>query len=1059
MPVRFHHRPIDATKPLNLHAWDGRLAWDLPGVRNGSLWDFQIPDVPDARRLQFKFRQVDPVSHAEVWESDDYVRRVRRAGVTDVWSFGASARPLYADPTQAPAGTVVAANAVLTVHVITRSRFRGGRLYAWDPFAGGQAPSAAVPEAARDDAAGVSRFDVTIQSWMVGGFHFKLLGPGGEDGDWEPEASNRVWRPADGLSVWVKSGQVSVRRAPLALTNVPMDVLYPAAAAPPGFILRDPVEQLEQALAPVGPPVPADPGGLFAVATYRVPIYPGAAYEVRAADADEPGGRLDRPFPADSARPTATSRLVLGAPGWVANFPPVGRTVTVAVTPRAASAFAGGVIVRVGVGSAAAHDAVPAALQAGGDWNAAVAAVPGVRHWVQLVPAGGLPEPKPYDWLDVRRYFTPPAAGGAATVYTTEGVYGTSAAGRTTFAEPPAGRAALMAAAFGQATVAAGAFGPGELPHGPTQVVGTTYFVVHAPHAVTAELVLVEEAAAGGPARAAPVAMALTPDGLYWWCRVPSARAPHGARYRFALNGTDEVMDPAARWVADPGDFNTAPGQSPADPSTAWARVADPAVVAAALGPGGWDTMGWEALLLYEVHPKRFTNLSPGPLAPLDLLADELKAANRLGQPGYLRQLPVTALALLPVHEFRSTDSWGYNPAFYFAVDSGYGGPEALARLVRAAHAAGRGVLLDLVYNHCNDSPLTRIARDVYRNGDAWGDKINNAHPMVVEFLRQATVYLWRTFGLDGFRFDSTKTIIDNMGWGSLGAIRAAVRAAAAAAGKRWPYFVGENDPKYWDMTTPAWGVIDGQWAMDELRAVGDAAYDPWNDGADHAGEVRAKLEVPHAWGRSFAEATRFGESHDSVSGQDAWNKRIAARPPYRQGFQMAKAVGALALLANGVPMVFMGQEVGETRYFSFDNAGPVTNPQDHDLPPGSATDQTRVLAWFRSLMGLRNDPAKGLRGNENGQSVRTGHRTVALSVAGGRLFVVVTFGTADVRQDSGWLGLPGGATYKEIFNSSWPAFQVEFEAERPNGGHDAWIRSGQSLNLPYIGAVVLERR
>jgi hypothetical protein len=56
-------------------------------------------------------------------------------------------------------------------------------------------------------------------------------------------------------------------------------------------------------------------------------------------------------------------------------------------------------------------------------------------------------------------------------------------------------------------------------------------------------------------------------------------------------------------------------------------------------------------------------------------------------------------------------------------------------------------------------------------------------------------------------------------------------------------------------------------------------------------------------------------------------------------------------------------------------------------------------------------------------------------------------------------LGLPSGAAYKEIFNSSWPAFQVEFEQEHGNGGYDAQITSGQILNLPYVGAVVLQQR
>jgi hypothetical protein len=44
------------------------------------------------------------------------------------------------------------------------------------------------------------------------------------------------------------------------------------------------------------------------------------------------------------------------------------------------------------------------------------------------------------------------------------------------------------------------------------------------------------------------------------------------------------------------------------------------------------------------------------------------------------------------------------------------------------------------------------------------------------------------------------------------------------------------------------------------------------------------------------------------------------------------------------------------------------------------------------------------------------------------------------------------------MFNSSWPAFQVASEPEQSNGGYDARISSGQILNLPFVGAVVLQR-
>jgi len=1039
--------PVNPARTYKVHAWDDWSTWELDPTPHAGHVDFPLPRSRDARELRFMFHAADPQTDRDTWERDDFIRRIRVAAPTDVWSFDFTARILY----RAPSGSGTALNPgdVVTVHVISQRRFKGGRIFAWNPY-DAAGPSAYFDEWARADPE--STFSIPLASWMIAGFHFKLVGPrtAGKDDLWEPDGSNRVWTPADGKEVWIKSGQVSVRGRKLALGSWPIEVQFPASlGSPPLLDLVDPVEQLHQRLEAVAVnPVPAAP--LFRIGRYDAPIYADAVYELNApgAEGEEP---LVRPFPARPGVAISTSRFVLGAGGWVPALPAASGPVQLVIQPRPASAFSGGVTIEAGVGAAPAHDAVAGVRQADGTWLATVTVPMGVRTWVKLIGAGGA-EPRPYESIDIRRFFTSDPA--VPRYFTAEGVYGLSKAGTVTFGEPPS-RIALMRAAFG---TAAGVFDAGEMPHGPTRDGTDMYFVLHAPHAAWARLVLIDDAAAGGPARR-HVSMTLTGDCFYWWCKVLASDVPAGTRYRFALNDDVEVMDPAARDVLDSGSFETTPADAPADATKSWSLVSDIAAIAATAHSPSWRTMGWEALLLYELHPKRFTDLGTAALAWLDVLADELKATSRLGRPGYLRALPITALQLMPVHEFRSTNSWGYNPAFFFAVDSHYGGAPALACLVQEAHRAGRAVLLDLVYNHMNDSPLTRIAPEVYRNGDAWGDRIYNAHPMVRQFFRQATVYLWRTFGLDGFRFDSTKTIVENDGWGFLDAIRKAVRDGATADEQPWPYFVGENDPKFWDITDTRWGVMDGQWDITEVYDLGFAAYDPWNASDDHAQALKSDLEVPHSWGRPFFEAMRFGESHDSVSGQDPGNRRIAARPPYHQGLQMAKAIGAISVLSKGVPMVFMGEEVGETRYFSFDSEGPATNPQAHDLPDRAATDNTRVLGWFRSLMGLRNDGVKGLRGDDSVQVVRTGRRTVAFTCGSGQqLFIVATFGTEDQQQDSSWLGLPRNGRYKEILNSSWPVFQVEFEQERTNGGYAASIQSGQLLNLPFIGAVVLER-
>jgi 1,4-alpha-glucan branching enzyme len=1051
-----HHAPLDSSLLWHLHAWqlswDGNGVWDPPGTSAGSIVNFQFPSVPDVRWLQFKFRSTSAKTGVSTWESDDVVRQIVDPNAAELWTFESSARILTHDPV--PPGVLFSAGDVLTIHAITNSRFAGGQIYAWNPYDPTQ-PTAFFPQTARDSAQGLSTFSIPLANWMARGFHFKLVArdPGGNP-LWEPNASNRVWRPCDGASVWIKSGQCDVRSQELVLTPIDVEVLLPASVAtPPALVLEDVAEELRLPIAAIQTqPYPGSP--LFRVATYRPRIYPQAGYNLSVAPGNGETALITRPFPANPADLTQASRFMLGTGPWMAAFPAVSAA-DLQIGPQSQSSFASGVRAQVFLGnSAMPYQSVGAQQLADGSWSVALTLMRGTTTSVRLLPTAGN-ERQPYTWIDTSRYFTPNTSD---TYFTTEGVFGITARGRTPFGEPPVARAALMQAAFGNAIVAAGVFGRDEMPHGATLVGDDVYFVIHAPHAVVATLVLVDDTTSAKATRS-EIPMSLGRDTFYWWGAIPKARAPPGTRYRFILNDDSEVLDPAAREVLDTGTFDVSYQADPNDPTTSWSVVLDVAEVRARAHTPPWNTLGWQALLIYEMHVRRFTD-GPPATAPFDLLIDELQPSNRLGSPGYLRSLPVTAFELLPVHEFNSAISWGYDPSFYFAVDGHYGGSAGLARFVSAAHQNGRAVLLDVVYNHSLGSSLMKIAPDVYRNGDYDGDRMNCGHPMVLEFLRQATLHLWHTFGIDGLRFDDTQTIVTKCqgGWEFLAAIRSALRAAVSAEGQPWPYCVAENSATSpWDISNPGFGVMDGQWGIDEVYRVRDASYDLWGT-SDSADPLRREMNNPAYWGRPFFQAVRFGESHDMVSAQDAGNQRIAARPPFGLGLQLAKALGTLTLLSNGIPMLFMGQEVGETRPFAFDSSAPALNPQQYTQQPATAYN-VRVLAWFRQLMGLRNDGAQGLQGDANYQSVAVGHRTLAFACGLDQsLFVVVTFGTANQQQNSSWLGLPAGRAYKEIFNSSWPDFQVESELQRSNGGYEARIRSGQILNLPFVGAVVLQR-
>jgi 1,4-alpha-glucan branching enzyme len=907
-----HHQPLGAGSIWNLHAWqlawDGNSVWDPRGVGNAGLMDFKFPAVPDPRTLQFKYRATSATSGVSTWEPDDFVRQVVNITATDIWTFAQSARILSQPPS--PPGVVFQAGDALTFKVVTKQQFAGGQIYAWNPYDPTN-PSAFFPQSARDAVAGVSTFTVPLASWMVAGFHLKLMTYSANGNQiWEADASNRVWRPRDGASLWLKSGQCDVRNQPLALTPVQLEILLPAAATAPALTLNDVAEGLQLPVT-VSACRPYTGSPLFQVASYSPTIYPQAAYNLSANSGSGESAPITRAFPANPADLTQISRFALGASAWLTNFPVVAASVTLSIGPRNPSNFVAGFAVQLSVGNSTPYLSIPARSAADGSWTAVLTVAQNTTTSIKLLPAVGA-EPTPYDWIDTGRYFTPPAA--PTTAYTTEGVYGLTSRGKTPFADPLPSRAVLLRAAFGAAIVNTGVFGSNEMPQGATLVGTDVYFVVHAPHAVWAELVLVDDSAPG-PAVRREIPMTLTADTRYWWCAVPVLNAPAGTRYHFVLNDNLEVMDPAGRAVQDNGNFDVAFGADPNDATTSWSKVLDVAAVSASAHASPWQTMGWQNLVIYEMHAVRFTNLAPGALAPLDLLVDELKPVSRLGELGYLYALPVTAIELMPVQEFSSALSWGYDPSFYFAIDGHYGGSASLANFVSAAHQSGRAVFLDVVYNHSLGSPLMQIAPDVYRNGDYDGDRMNCGHPMVLEHLRQATLHISRTFGIDGFRFDDTQTIATQCqgGWGFLATLRASIRAAASAEGRSWPFCVAENSATSpWDISNPGFGVMDGQWGIDEVYRLRDASYDTWHPGSDDAPPLCQEMNNPAYWGRPYFQAVRFGESHDMVSAQDPANLRIAARPSFGDGLQLAKALGTLTLLSNGIPMLFMGQEVGE---------------------------------------------------------------------------------------------------------------------------------------------------
>lgn len=119
----------------------------------------------------------------------------------------------------------------------------------------------------------------------------------------------------------------------------------------------------------------------------------------------------------------------------------------------------------------------------------------------------------------------------------------------------------------------------------------------------------------------------------------------------------------------------------------------------------------WNELVIYELHVGSFNDSDESGPGTFDEIVPRL---------AYLADLGINAIEIMPVLEFPMSFSWGYNPSDPFAVESALGGPQGLQGFVKAAHALGIAIIMDVVYNHFGPGDL-----DLWRF-DGWSDDDHN---------------------------------------------------------------------------------------------------------------------------------------------------------------------------------------------------------------------------------------------------------------------------------------------------------------------------------------------
>ena len=466
-----------------------------------------------------------------------------------------------------------------------------------------------------------------------------------------------------------------------------------------------------------------------------------------------------------------------------------------------------------------------------------------------------------------------------------------------------------------------------------------------------------------------------------------------GQRYGFRVDGPFEpqqglrfnpsklLLDPYARAIEgdfrlDDAVFGSVPGKDRLQEHRDSAPYVPTSVVVHDVFPWGGDHQrphhAWADTVIYEVHVKGFTALHPG-------IPEQLRGTYAgLAHPAaiaHLQSLGVTAVELMPVHHFVSephllrlglANYWGYNSVGYFAPHAAYsaGGSRGqqvreFKAMVRALHAAGIEVLLDVVYNHTGegdetgptlafrgiDNPtyyrLQDPDRALYKDYTGTGNTLDVRSPHVLQLIMDSLRYWVTEMHVDGFRFDLASALARSFhDVDKLSAFFDVIQQDPVISQVKLiaePWDVGEGGYQVGEFP-PLWTEWNGKYR--------DTVRDVWRGAAGGVRELAYRLSGssdlyqddgrrPYASinfvtahdGFPLRDLTTYESKRNEANGEDnrdgddhnrSWNCGIEGETDDVEinalRRRQARNLIATLLLSTGVPMLTMGDEVRRTQ-------------------------------------------------------------------------------------------------------------------------------------------------
>jgi maltooligosyltrehalose trehalohydrolase len=407
--------------------------------------------------------------------------------------------------------------------------------------------------------------------------------------------------------------------------------------------------------------------------------------------------------------------------------------------------------------------------------------------------------------------------------------------------------------------------------------------------------------------------------------------APSASRVAARVNGADCELEEHDGWwrgtaAAGAGDAYTyiVDGAGWADPCSRHqpAGVRGPSAVVDTSAfdwvAETWRGLELESLVLYELHVGTFTDEGTFEAA-----------AQHFGE---LAELGITAIEVMPIATFPGNRNWGYDGLFAYAPHAIYGGPDGFARMVDRAHAAGLGVVLDVVYNHVGPGNELLRAYGPYftdRFETFWGDPLDYSHRGVREWAIQNAEMWVRDYRVDGLRLDAVHAVFDESAEHVLAELARRVRDARPGAIVTAEMETGDLRP------IEEWGM-DAQWA-DELHHELHVLLTREREGyyAEYGSlDGLARQLVRRPAGRLIV----CSQNHDQVG-----NRAFGDRPDPSEH----RIRAAVTLFAPQVPLLFMGEEYGARTPFLY-----FTDHIDPDIADATREGRRREFAKFAAFAG-----------------------------------------------------------------------------------------------------------